>query len=57
MMPLVFLTDFAVETRYPGGRSTKREAEAALRWAEQVRQAVRGLLGIRQPGSRGSKSP
>jgi HEPN domain-containing protein len=30
---LVFLSDFAVETRYPGSHTTKRQAQAALRWA------------------------
>ena len=34
---LVFLTDFAVDTRYPGDRTTKRQAAAAQRWAERVR--------------------
>jgi HEPN domain-containing protein len=46
---LPFLTRFAVETRYPGDDATKREAEAALRWAERVRTAARTLLGMR-PG-------
>jgi len=44
---LDFLTRFAVETRYPGDDATKRQAEAALRWAKRVRQAARLLLGIR----------
>ncbi len=43
---LLFLTDFAVDTRYPGNWSTKRQATSALRWAERVRQAVRSLLGM-----------
>src|SRR5436309_8025489 len=30
---LTFLTRFAVETRYPGDNATRREAQAALRWA------------------------
>jgi HEPN domain-containing protein len=46
---LEFLTRFAVETRYPGEDATKREADAALRWAERVRTAARTLLGIRPP--------
>src|SRR5882762_7215103 len=29
---LIFLTDFAVETRYPGENATKRQAVSALRW-------------------------
>jgi len=44
---LAFLTRFAVETRYPGEDASKREAEAALRWADRVRTAARALLGIR----------
>jgi HEPN domain-containing protein len=44
---LNFLTRFAVGTRYPGDNATKRQAEAALRWAERVRMEARALLGIR----------
>jgi HEPN domain-containing protein len=44
---LKFLTDFAVDTRYPGANATRRQAEAALRWADRVRTTVRALLGIR----------
>src|SRR5262245_15151758 len=44
---LVFLTDFAVDTRYPGKNASKRQAAAALRWADRVRTAARTLLGIR----------
>ncbi len=44
---LDFLTRFAVETRYPGEDASKRQAEAALRWAERVRTTARALLGIR----------
>src|SRR5262245_20383723 len=44
---LLFLTFIAVETRYPGKNASKRQAAAALRWAERVRTASRGLLGIR----------
>jgi HEPN domain-containing protein len=44
-----FLTQFAVETRYPGEDATKRQAEAALRWADRVRTEARSLLGIRRP--------
>jgi HEPN domain-containing protein len=43
---LVFLTRFAVGTRYPGGRASKREAEAATRWATKVRFEARTLLGL-----------
>jgi HEPN domain-containing protein len=45
---LNFLTQFAVETRYPGENASKRQAEAALRWSDQMRAAARALLGIRQ---------
>jgi HEPN domain-containing protein len=46
MRGLKFLTDFAVEIRYPPVRATKRQASAALRWAEKVRDACRKLLGL-----------
>jgi hypothetical protein len=42
-----FLTQFAVDTRYPGFDATKRQAVAALRWAERVRALCRSLLGLR----------
>src|SRR5262249_30307757 len=45
---LVFLTDFAVDIRYPGNWATKRQAEAAWRWAERVRQASRTLRAAPQ---------
>src|SRR5260370_27095619 len=38
---LVFLTDFAVDFRYPGYNASKRQAVAALRWAGRVRSAAR----------------
>jgi len=44
---LLFLTDFAVDTRYPGNWTSKRQAHAALRWAERVRGVVRSALGLR----------
>ncbi len=44
---LDFLSRFAVATRYPGDHATKRQAEAALRWAEQTRVTSRAILGIR----------
>ena len=44
---LIFLTDFAVEFRYPGMSATKRQAASALRWAGKVRDACRPLLGLR----------
>ncbi|OYV87567.1 MAG: hypothetical protein B7Z73_09905 [Planctomycetia bacterium 21-64-5] len=44
---LDFLTRFAVETRYPGDRASKRQAEAALRWAARIRHAARLILGLK----------
>src|SRR5260221_11054117 len=49
---LLFLSDFAVDGRYPGTRAAKRQAIAALRWAGQVRDACRAILGLRSPGRR-----
>jgi HEPN domain-containing protein len=46
---LKFLTDFAVDMRYPPVRATKRQATAALRWAAKIREACRPLLGIPPP--------
>src|SRR5438105_4344008 len=43
---LSFLTRFAVEIRYPGENAGRRQAEAALRWADRVRTAVRPILGL-----------
>ena len=43
---LRFLTEFAVDTRYPGNNASKRQAEAALRWVTRVRTAARTLLGF-----------
>jgi len=43
---LLFLTDFAVDTRYPDNSTTKRQAAAALRCADKVRTAARALLGL-----------
>jgi HEPN domain-containing protein len=51
-----FLTQFAVDTRYPGENATRRKAEAALRWEGRVRTAARALLGIRPPRSCRKKS-
>ena len=46
---LDFLTQFAVENRYPGKDATKRQAQAALRWVDRVRKACRTLLGLKTP--------
>jgi hypothetical protein len=53
---LIFLTDFAVDPRYPGESVHKRQAVSAMRWAERVRDACRLLLGIRPRRSRRKKS-
>lgn len=42
-----YLTRFAVATRYPGDTANKRQATAALRWAGDVRDTCRKILGIR----------
>ena len=44
---LRFLTQFAVDYRYPGENATKRQAEAARRWAERARQELRTRLGLK----------
>jgi HEPN domain-containing protein len=44
---LIFLSPFAVETRYPGENANKRQAVSALRWAAKVRAKARQLLGLR----------
>jgi HEPN domain-containing protein len=46
---LEFLTDFAVDTRYPGDNATKRQATSAERWAGKVREACRQILGLCPP--------
>src|SRR5262249_5758389 len=44
---LVFLTRFAVGTRYPGDTASKRQAMSAERSATKVRSACRKALGLR----------
>jgi HEPN domain-containing protein len=46
---LLFLSQFAVDHRYPGRDATKRQADAALRWADRVRTACRTILGLKVP--------
>ena len=53
---LDFLTNFAVNLRYPGKNTTKRQATAARRWAEQIRDACRTLLGLDPPPRRRKRS-
>jgi hypothetical protein len=38
----IFLSDFAVEFRYPGRNATTRQMRAALRWAGRMRESCRG---------------
>jgi HEPN domain-containing protein len=45
---LDFLTRFAVHTRYPGDTANKRQAMSARRWASQVREHCRKILGLRR---------
>ncbi|MFL5244513.1 MAG: HEPN domain-containing protein [Gemmataceae bacterium] len=54
---LRFLTDFAVDPRYPLLRTSKRQAVAALRWAGEVRDACRTLLSIALSRGRRRRSP
>jgi HEPN domain-containing protein len=44
---MVFLSQFAVDYRYPGRRASKRQADAALRWAERTRVELRARLGLK----------
>jgi HEPN domain-containing protein len=52
---LQFLSEFAVDVRYPGNSASKRQAASALRWAERVRTAARAILGIGRRPPRGKK--
>jgi hypothetical protein len=54
---LIPLSNFAVETRYPGEHTTRRQATATLRRMENTRTAARHLLGIRAVRKRRKKSP
>jgi HEPN domain-containing protein len=49
---LAFLTNYAVAARYPGANASKRQAASAMRWATQVRDVCRGLLGLPSPRRR-----
>lgn len=51
-----FLIQFAVDARYPGFAANKRQAEAALRWADRVRTECRAILGIKSNRRRGHSS-
>jgi HEPN domain-containing protein len=52
-----FLTRFAVRTPYPGEDATKRQTEAALRWAGRIRAAARSLLNIKPSRTVRKKPP
>jgi HEPN domain-containing protein len=54
---LLFLTSFAVEPRYPGDNTTRRQAISALRWAGRVRDACRVLLHIHPPRPHHRRAP
>jgi HEPN domain-containing protein len=43
---LRMLSRFAVDVRYPEFNATKRQATAALSWAERVRREIRVRLGL-----------
>ena len=53
---LEFLTGFAVNPRYPGKNATKRQALAARRWVDKVRDTCRRLLGLDPPARRRKRS-
>jgi HEPN domain-containing protein len=44
---LLFLSVFAVDTRYPGDDATRRQAAACLRWTRRARAEIRAILGLR----------
>lgn len=44
---LIFLTDFAVEYRYPGSSATKAEAKEAIKRCGKVRSAFREAFELR----------
>ena len=44
---LIFLTDFAVDYRYPGSSATKSEAKEAITRCGNVRKAIRRAFGLK----------
>jgi hypothetical protein len=44
---LNFLSQFAVDYRYPDANATRRQAQSAVRWAERVRVEVRTRLRLK----------
>jgi HEPN domain-containing protein len=49
---LLFLSVFAVDSRYPGEDASKRQAIAALRWMRRLRKEARAILDIRERSER-----
>jgi len=49
------LSEFAVTTRYPGVRASKRDATTSIRWATTINTICRPILTKRAPRHR--KSP
>ena len=45
------LSEFAVETRYPGENTNQRQVAMAWRWAERVRIEVRSMLALPLPSA------
>lgn len=45
---MLFLSVFAVDSRYPGEDASNRQAQAALRWARKARAEARAILGLRE---------
>lgn len=43
---LIYLSAFAEGTRYPGQDASRRQAIAAMRWADRVRGCCREFLGL-----------
>ena len=44
---LIFLTDFAVDYRYPGSSATKSEAKEAIMRCRNVRAVIRKAFGLK----------
>jgi hypothetical protein len=44
---LIFLTDFAVDYRYPGNTATKSEAKEAITRCGNVRRVIRRAFGLK----------
>jgi HEPN domain-containing protein len=44
---VLFLTQFAVDYRYPGEAASSRQADAALRWTEAVRATIRAHFRLK----------